>query len=579
MRSAARTDISAPSALSAAFWSCRAALMSIVLISCITNLLMLTGPLFMLQIYDRVLASRSVPTLVALTALVGVLFIFHGLFELIRSRISARIARRIDEQVQAPLFAAVLEHTIKRSRHIEAHPLRDLDTLRQFLSGPSPATLSDLPWTPIYLAVIFLLHPSLSILAVLGAGLLAIVALLTDWLSRKPILRSGESAAVAHRVAEESRRNAAVICAMGMRPAMQLHWQGLHGEALAEHVSASDRIGALSALAKTIRLFLQSAILALGAYLAIEREITSGTIIAASIIMARALSPIEQGISHWRGFTQFRNARRRLARVLADLEHLKPKLALPKPRGHLRVENLAIAAPGDRRPILRDVSFALEPGQALGIVGPTGAGKSTLARALVNVWPPLAGTIAMDGAPYHQWDGERLGRSIGYLPQEVELFDGTFDENIARFQPDAESEAVIAAARLAGVHDLILRFPQGYKTPIGEAGAKLSAGQRQRIGLARALYGDPAMLVMDEPNANLDAVGEAALHHAIRSLKTRKVTVVVIAHRPGAIAAVDLLLALHEGRQFAFGAKNEVLKAIAGNSGDNGHKAMADSSV
>jgi PrtD family type I secretion system ABC transporter len=554
-----------PLPLSAAFRSCSGALQSAALFSCIINLLMLVGPLFMLQIYDRVLASKSVPTLIALTILVGGLFIFLGLFDLIRTRIAARTARRVDEQIHGPLFIAALEHEVRRNHHGQTHPLRDLDTVRQFLSGPSLNTLFDLPWTPIYLGVIFLLHPHLGVFALVGTFLLAVLVLLNDRWSGNLFRRSAASTALSHRTAEECSRNAAAIRAMGMQAAMQIRWQEIHGKALDDHIAAADRNGALSAAARTLRLFLQSAILALGAYLAIQQEITAGAIVTASIILARASAPIEQGIAHWRSIVQFRTAVPRLERVFADLDERRPRMALPAPKGYLAVEGLVVAPPGEQKPILRQISFSLEPGQALGVIGPTGAGKSTLARALVNVWVPLAGTISIDGAPFNQWDADELGRSLGYLPQEVELFDGTFDENIARFEADASADAVIHAAKLAGVHELILGFPEGYKSRIGEAGAKLSAGQRQRIGLARALYGNPALVVMDEPNANLDAIGEAALSHAIRVLKKRGATVVVIAHRPSAIASVDFILSLNDGRQFAFGRKDDVLGRLAGN--------------
>jgi PrtD family type I secretion system ABC transporter len=558
-------DAGPPMQLSAAFKSCLGALQSAALFSCIINLLMLAGPLFMLQIYDRVLASKSVPTLIALTILVGTLFAFLGLFDLIRSRIAARTARRIDEQIHAPLFTAALEHEVRRNHHGQTHPLRDLDTVRQFLSGPSLNTLFDLPWTPIYLGVIFLLHAYLGIFALVGTLLLASLVFLNDRWSSKLFRQSAESTALSHRTAEECSRNAAAIRAMGMRPAMQIRWQTTHGRALDDHIAAADRNGALSAAARTLRLFLQSAILALGAYLAIHQEITAGTIVTASILLARASAPIEQGIAHWRSVVQFRAALPRLERIFADLDERRPRMALPAPKGYLTVRGLIVAPPGEKKPTLRHISFSLEPGQALGVIGPTGAGKSTLARALVNVWPPLGGIISIDGAPFHQWDADSLGRSIGYLPQEVELFDGTFDENIARFDADACADTVIHAARLAGVHDLILSFSEGYKTRIGEAGARLSAGQRQRIGLARALYGNPVLVVMDEPNANLDTIGEAALSHAIRTLKKRRATVIVIAHRPSAIASVDFILSLHDGRQFAFGPKDDVLEKLASN--------------
>ena len=557
-----------PSPLAAAFRSCRTALVTVALFSGVINLLTLTGPLFMLQIYDRVLASKSVPTLLALLILVGMLFIFFGLFEVIRSRMLVRVARQIDKRVNAALFAAVIDHTVKRSPHAQAQPLRDLEMMRQYLSGTSLGTLFDLPWTPLCLGVIFLLHPYLGLFALCGIAVLVLLVFLNDWLSRALFRQSSESAVVAHRVAEESRRNAAAIHAMGMMPAMRGRWLAVYNRALEDHVTASDRNGALFAFAKMIRLALQSAILALGAYLAIQQEISPGTIVAASIILTRAAAPIEQGISQWRGFMQFQAAARRLDALFADLGQRSAKMALPAPKGRLKVEGLTVVAPGRGKAgtvktILRNIHFALEPGQALGIIGPTGAGKSTLARALVNVWEPAAGAVSMDGAPYDQWDAGTLGAGLGYLPQEVELFDGAFDENIARFDAGAPPEAVIDAARLAGVHDLILSFPEGYKTRIGEAGVMLSGGQRQRIGLARALYGDPVLVVMDEPNANLDMAGEAALAHAMRVLKQKGVTVVVVAHRPSAIAAADLLIYLKDGRQVEFGPKDEVLRKVS----------------
>lgn len=554
--------------LYAAFRSCQSAFVSAGLFSCMINLLMLTGPLFMLQVYDRVLASGSVPTLALLALLACGLFMFLGGFEVIRSRITSRIAGRVDEQVHAPLFAAVIEHSVRATPNMRAQPLRDLETLRQFLSGPTPGTLFDLPWTPIFLAIIFLLHPYLGYFAFAGAVLLATLAFLNNLLTRQPVLRANESSALSHRLAEESRRNASVIQAMGMAAAMQERWHGVHARALDDQIQASDRNSAFAATAKALRLLMQSAILALGAWLAIHQEITAGTIIAASIIMARALAPIEQGISHWRGFLQFRSARERLKLVLTDTMQQKPKMDLPEPKGRLSVEKLCVASPGETALILRDINFSLEPGQALGVIGPSGAGKSSLARTIANIWRPASGSVAMDGAPFDQWDSSVLGHAVGYLPQDVELFEGTIDENIARFDPAHDARAIIHAARLAGVHDMILRLPDGYKTRIGESGAKLSAGQRQRIGLARALYGAPALIILDEPNSNLDSVGEAALSHAILSEKKRGAAIVVIAHRPSAIAAVDRLLYLSEGRQLLLGPKNDVLCKVAADSGN-----------
>lgn len=536
---------------------------------------MLTGPLFMLQIYDRVLASQSMPTLMVLTFLVGALFVFLGLFELIRSRLLARVAKRIDEQVHAPLFGALINRTVKGDSDHQSQPLRDLEVVRQFLSGPSPSTLFDIPWTPIYLAIIFILHFYLGIFATIGAVLLVILAFANDILTRNTVKRAHSSVTMSHKMAEECRRNAGVIRGMGMLPELQARWQQYHHRALQDQVSASDRNGFFSSLAKSIRLFLQSAMLALGAYLAINQEITAGAIIAGSIIMARALAPIEQGITHWRGYTHYRQAYQRLDVALEDYESYMPKMDLPSPKGYVAAEKLSVFAPGTKTPIIRNIQFRLAPGQAMGIIGPTGAGKSTLARALSNVWPASSGKVTLDGAPLHQWDPNTLGRFVGYLPQDVELFDGTFDENIARFRQDGSPEDIITAAKLAQVHDLILSFPDGYKTNLGEGGVKLSAGQRQRIGLARALYGNPVFLVMDEPNANLDAEGEAALTKVIRTLKAQGTTIVVIAHRPSAVAAVDFLLVLNDGRQQDFGPRDEVLKTNVTNGAAHKNAALS----
>ena len=410
--------------------------------------------------------------------------------------------------------------------------------------------------------MIFLLHVWLGIFAVIGGVVLFIFAMLNEMLTRSPSSRANASAIAAHTMTEESRRNAESIGAMGMTKAMRDRWLAKHNEALDDNTHASDRAGTITAMSKATRLMMQSGILGLGAYLAVLQEITPGTMIAASIILSRALNPIEQAITQWRGFIAARKANARIKSVLAAAPAVEPPMALPEPEGHFAAENLIVTAPGLETPLLQGLNFKLEPGEAVGVLGPSGAGKSTLSRALVGVWPILKGTVRLDGASLDQWNPEQLGKAVGYLPQDVELFSGTVAENISRFSAEPDAEAVVKAAKLADVHEMILRLPDGYSTLIGEGGSALSAGQRQRVGLARALYGDPKVVVLDEPNANLDSDGEAAVIHAIEALKAAGTTVVVVAHRPSAIHAVDKILFIREGRQLAFGPRDEILAKI-----------------
>lgn len=541
----------------------RAALINTGLFSSVINILMLTGPLFMLQVYDRVLTSRSIPTLIALTLLVAGLYIFMGILELIRSRILVRVGRRVDEELGHTVFDQTIAHTLAKTPNVAGQPLRDLDSIRQFLSGPGPFALFDAPWSPLYLAVVFLIHPWLGFLALAGAIILLIFAIINEVATRKPLADAAQSAMSAQNFADECRRNAEVVGAMSMLNGMRERWLKLHEKAVGVQIDASDRGGTITSTSKALRMFLQSGMLALGAYLAVQQEITPGSMIAASIIMARALAPIEQAITHWRGFLMFRRARKRLSLAIGQADESSDEvMELPAPQGHITVEHLIAAAPQTRVPILQDINFSLSPGQALGVIGPTASGKSTLARTLVGVWPAAKGNIRLDGAPLDQWHPDQLGPAIGYLPQDVELFAGSVGENISRFQAEPKPEDIVAAANQADVHQLILNLPDGYNTKIGEGGAILSAGQRQRIGLARALYGNPKFIVLDEPNANLDAEGEEALAAGIRAAKQNGASLVVIAHRPNAIKEVDLILYMNAGRQLAFGPRDEVLAQI-----------------
>ena len=526
------------------------------------NLLMLTAPLYMLQIYDRVLASRSEPTLIVLTVLAGGLLLVMGGLDLIRSRVLVRVGVKMDALLNARVFSAVFAQALRGARGQRAQALRDLDSLRQFLTGPGPFAFFDAPWAPLYLAVVFIFHPVLGFVALAGAVVLFSMALINELVTRRPLQLANAQAIAANGFAEASLRNAEVLEALGMLPEIRKRWTAQHCQGLALQATASDRAATLTSWSKAVRISLQVAILGAGAALAIQQIITPGVMIAASILMGRALAPVEQAIGQWRHFVGARQAYRRLNELLQAIPEDEARLTLPKPEGRLSVEQLVAAPPGSQKPVLKGVSFKLEPGEALGVIGPSASGKSTLARNLVGVWAPQSGAVRLDGAEVQGWDAEQLGPYLGYLPQDVELFAGNVAENIARFSAEASPEAVVAAARAAGVHDMILQLDKGYDSEIGEQGCVLSGGQRQRVGLARALYGEPALVVLDEPNASLDAAGDEALTQAILGLKARGATVVVMAHRPSAIAAVDKLLMLRDGRVEAFGPKEEVIAKV-----------------
>ena len=528
------------------------------------NLLTLTGSFFMLEIYDRVIPSRSIPTLVGLCVLALILFTAQASLEALRSRILARIGAALDADVGARVFSLSVRAPLRGARPEDAaQPLRDLDQIRAFLSGSGPAALFDLPWLPAYVALCFLFHPLIGAVAVGGAVLLAGLTLITDLATRGPTRAASAHAGRRQAVSEAARRNAEVIAAMGLERALCRRWQAAHDECTDAQQRSADVAGGLGAASKACRMALQSGVLALGAWLVINNQASGGIIIAASILVARALAPAELAIANWRGFVAARQSWARLSLALDRMPAISEPLALPAPRASLSVEAVSLIPPGTQRAVVQDASFKLAAGQALGVIGASASGKSSLIRALVRVWTPARGRVRLDGAALDQWSAEGLGPHIGYLPQEAELFAGTIAQNIARFDDDAASAgAIVAAAEAAGTHELILRLPQGYDTPLGEGGAGLSAGQRQRVGLARALYGEPFLVVLDEPNANLDAEGEAALTRAIHGVRARGGVCVVVAHRPSALAAVDLILVMAEGRVQAFGPKEDVLKRV-----------------
>lgn len=525
------------------------------------NLLMLTGPLYMLQIYDRVLSSRSVPTLIALTALIAGLFLAMGLLEMVRGRLMNRMAGRMHNLLGRPVFDAVMMSP-PNSKSPPDQSLRDLSTLRQFLSGPGPFTFFDAPWAPVFLAVVFFMHPILGWIGLIGGVIMLILGLINEGYSSRRVQESTLASSLGQRAVQQNVRNSEVIAALGMHDVMARRWETYHRTADTASRRASDVIGGLSSITKTLRLFLQSAILGAGAWLAIQDLITPGMMIAASIITGRALAPIDQAVARWGSVVATRAAYRRLKEKLADHMGEPDGLPLQRPEGRLALEGVYAAPPGITKPYLKNISFKLDPGEALGIIGPSAAGKSTLARLIIGIWTPLSGTIRLDGAEVTSWARIELGPHLGYLPQDVELFEGSVAENIARFQENAEPKDIIEASRTVSAHDLILGLPDGYDTQIGDAGCHLSAGQRQRIALARAVYGSPSLVVLDEPNANLDSAGDAALAQAIVRLKTSGITVVVIAHRPSAIASVDKLAMIRDGALTAFGPKDEVLKQV-----------------
>ena len=543
--------------------ACRATFFTVGLFSGVINVLMLTGALFMLEIYDRVLPSRSFPTLIGLAILVLILFAVQGLLDIIRSRILVRVGASVDETLRGRVLHAILRIPLLTGNHSNhSQPVRDLDTVRSFLSGNGPIALFDLPWIPVYLVVIFAFHVVLGITALGGAVVLICLTLATEVLSRSPARSSTMAASARSNFAETCRRNAEVIAAMGMAPHVDARWQDINRRYLVDCQRLSDVSGGFGACSKVLRMVLQSAVLAVGAFLVIEQQATAGIIIAASIIAGRALAPVDLAISQYKSFVSARQSWGRLKAISALLPARAEPMPLPNPGAQLALNDVYVAAPGSKKPILEAISFSLEAGSALGIIGPSGSGKSTLARAMVGVWQPLSGRIRLDGADFDQWSSHQLGQCIGYLPQDVELFSGTVAQNIARFDRNAAAEDIIAAAKAADVHDLIVDLREGYDTEIGEQGHILSAGQRQRIALARALYRDPFLVVLDEPNSNLDIEGDAALTRAILHVKARGGIVVIVAHRPNALIATDWLLALKSGRVQALGENDAVISAF-----------------
>src|SRR3954447_21637529 len=550
------------SELGDALRACRGAFIGVGAMSCMINLLYLTGSIFMLEVYDRVLPSRSIPTLVGLAILAGGLYIAQGSLDLIRGRILGRIGTALDESLNARVFDTIVRLPLVVGGGEGLQPLRDLDNVRAFLGSQGPSAFFDLPWLPLYLAICFAFHVLIGVTALTGALILVSLTLVTEYMTREPAKAALGLASRRSDLAAASRRNAEVLVAMGMAGRLTQRWNEVNEKYLSGHQRASDVAGGLGAIAKVMRMLLQSAVLAVGAYLVIHQEATGGIIIAGSILSARALAPVDLAIAHWKGFVAARQSWHRLSKLLQQIPAAGEQTLLQSPSKRLSVEAVTIAPPGDQRVIVQDVNFAAEAGTGVGVIGPSGSGKSSLVRALVGVWMPARGKVRLDGAALDQWSSDVLGRYVGYLPQDVELFGGSVAQNISRFDPEAKSDAIIAAAKEAGVHEMIIKMRDGYDTQIGEQGTSLSAGQAQRVALARALYGDPFLIVLDEPNSNLDTEGDEALTRAVRGARERGAIVVVVAHRPIGIEAVDMLLVLKDGRVQAFGPKEQVLAQV-----------------
>lgn len=530
--------------------------------SAIINLLMLVPSIYMLQVYDRVLASRNEITLLMLTLIMLGAYVFLSVLEFVRSFVLVRLAAKMDMDLNKRVYTAAFEQNLKQGGGNAGQALMDLTNIRQFMTGNALFAFFDAPWFPLYLLVIFFFDPWLGVLATFGSVILVALAYVNERVSHKPLGEANAMAIASSTMATNNLRNAEVIESMGMLPNLQARWFKLHSKFLRLQAEASEKAGVVGAVTKFTRISLQSLVLGLGALLVIEGKISPGMMIAASILMGRALSPVEQLIGVWKQFASTRSAYERLTKLLAENPAREAGMELPKPLGALSIEGVTAAPPGSKVAVLNGLSFAIAPGDVLGVIGPSGSGKSTLARLMVGVWPAAVGKVRLDGADIYRWNKDQLGPNVGYLPQDIELFAGTVSENIARFG-DIDAEQVIVAAKRAGVHDMILHFPQGYDTRLGESGAGLSGGQKQRIGLARAMYGDPSFIVLDEPNSNLDDVGEQALVTAITDLRERGKTIVLITHRTSIIGVTSKLLLLRDGAARLFGPRDEVLQALA----------------
>jgi ATP-binding cassette, subfamily C, type I secretion system permease/ATPase len=543
----------------------RRRLIGIAGFSGVVNLLNLSGSLYMLQVYDRVIPSRNTVTLMGLSLIVLIAYLLQGYFDALRARMLSKIGTLFDVRLQEPIYRAMASLPLRGAASaMIQQPLRDLDQLRGFLSGMGPTAFLDMPWIPIFLVALFVFHPLIGLTALIGALSIISVTLISERLSKQAAKQAMDSNAQRQIEADYARVAAETIRALGMTRRFAARWTRINETFLQENIRAADIYSTLGAAAKVLRYILQSSILGIGAYLVVNEQASGGIMIASSIMMGRALAPVEVALSTWKQLVGARQSLKRLSETLrTTASPAAPAVNLARPKRALSVRDLAVTAPGTDRTILSDVSFSLEAGMGLALLGASASGKSSLSKALVGIWPASKGHIRLDGAAIDQWDADDLGRHVGYLPQDVCLFGGTVAQNIARFDEAASSDAILRAAQTAGAHDMILRLPQGYSTQIGEGGKLLSAGQRQRIGLARAVFGSPFLIVLDEPNANLDAEGERALTNAIEILRKQLSIVVVVSHRHSVLSALDMTMVLREGRVAAFGPKEVLLKSAA----------------
>lgn len=551
-----------PSELKRAVRSVRPGFAVAAVFTMFINLLMLTQPFYMLQIFDRVLKSESLPTLGFLTLIVFGLFTLMGALQFIRSRVFVRIGTRLDRMMSKRLFESMYRDSLQRPGSDSSQALDDMTNVRQFLTGPAIIGLFDAPWTPIFLALMFFFHPLLGWYGVACIVVICVLSFLNEMVSRKPLALANSANRRARRFTANNLRNSEVIHAMGMGANIRQRWGQRQGEIIDSQALASDKSGTFSNLSRTVRLMAQVLAYGLGAYLVITSNVSGGMVIAGAILIGRVLAPIDQIIGAWRQIAQARMSYARLEELFENYPEEPPHLSLPTPQGQLHVQGLMAGPATSRRtPVLRGISFKLEPGQSLGVIGSSGAGKSSLARAILGVWPIFNGTVRLDGADINQYNREELGPHIGYLPQDIELFEGTIAENIARFRK-ADDEAIVEAAQRAGAHDLIVHLPNGYDTPVGVGGNTLSAGQRQRIGLARALFGQPKLVILDEPNSNLDDAGEKALEEALQWLHDSQATVIVITHKRNVLRQLEKLMVIRGGKVAGFGSRDDVLARI-----------------
>jgi len=555
MKSSRRTE------LAEVLYRFRKTFYSLAAFSCVINILGLTPALYMLQVYDRVLASGNKTTLLMLTVLVVGLYLLSGLLEYARSSVLIRVGNHFDMQLNNRVFTASFERNLRRAGSNPSQAIHDLTNVRQFLTGNALFAFFDAPWTPIYIAVVFAVHPMLGLITLCGSIILIVLAFINNLATQKPLAEANQAALAAGVFANNHLRNAEAIEAMGMLPGLRQRWFGQHRRVLTLQTLASDRAARISTVSRFVRISLQSLILGAGALLVIDGVITAGMMIVCSILMGKALGPVEQSINTWKQMLSTRQAYGRLDEILEDAPPRGTSLSLPAPKGQLQLINVFGGAPGSQSTILKDLNFSVDAGEVVGVIGPSASGKSTLARLLVGVWPARVGHVRLDGADVYLWNKDELGPHVGYLPQDIELFEGTVAENIARFG-DIDDAKVIQAAQRAGVHEMILRLPKGYDTTLGVDGGSLSGGQKQRLGLARAIYGDPALVVLDEPNSNLDEAGEQALIQTLLELKQRGTTVIVITHRMNVLNAVDKLLVMREGALVLYGPREGVLNQL-----------------